>query len=111
MVTGSAVSRLALLLGLTLLLGAGVATAQGRPSLTVTVLGSDDHRPLAGAQVSVLGSSIHGVTGVDGVAHLEGVRPGQRTVEVQHVGYMATRTLTIIPTSGADLQVELIPDP
>jgi mRNA-degrading endonuclease toxin of MazEF toxin-antitoxin module len=114
MSSGSSLSRIALLLlGAAALPWARPAAAQGRPPLvTVVVTTSDTHEPLAGAAVEVLGMNTSASTNVEGVAQLEHVRTGARTVEVRHAGYLPSHTALVVPSNATELlQVEMIPAP
>lgn len=63
---------------------------------------------LAGARVSVEGTSLHGVSGADGRYRIEGVRPGRAVVAVRLAGYEAARRVVEVAegrTTTADLQL------
>ncbi len=63
---------------------------------------------LAGAQVSIVGTTIRALTGQDGRYRVVNVPPGQATVRVAFIGYgTATQPVTVPPSGSAELNVAI----
>ena len=91
----------------------GTADAQGAAGGRITgrVLDAESGRPLVGAQISVVGSSIGSLTGVDGRFTISGAPSGSRSVTASFIGYGAkTVTGVTVPEGGtATLDIALSP--
>ena len=102
----AAVSGLAFFL---LALGASPALAQGTGQVAGQVTNSNTGEPMDGAQVTVRGTQIGGLTDADGRFSLRGVPAGEQTIRVRLIGF-GTRTRTITVQSGqtttANFQLE-----
>jgi TonB-linked SusC/RagA family outer membrane protein len=70
-----------------LLTGSAVASAQNTGSIQGRVLEEGTQRALAGAQISVVGTSISVVTNANGEFLLQNVPAGDRSVSVEYLGY------------------------
>src|SRR6266571_567489 len=82
------------------LAGAPVAVAQGTGTIRGTVTDAVTNRPVDGAQILILGTSLTTISNAAGQFQL-GVPEGQITLRVRRVGYAsATRAVTV--TAGAD---------
>jgi TonB-linked SusC/RagA family outer membrane protein len=93
---------------LVLLLSAFVsshADAQRRVTGRVTEPGG---QPVPNATVSVLGTTIGGITGEDGRYALNNVPDGPQTIVFRRIGYR--RVTQLLPSVGATLDVQLEPD-
>ncbi|MFL5538626.1 MAG: SusC/RagA family TonB-linked outer membrane protein [Longimicrobiaceae bacterium] len=81
---------------LALALAPAAALAQGTGRITGTVTEAGGQRPLAGATVSVAGTSVRAVTRADGNYTLAGVPAGTHTVSVSVLGHApASRAVTV----------------
>lgn len=90
-----------------LLLGASALplAAQQTGTIAGQVLASNTQRPLAGAQVSILGTGLGGLTNDVGRYVLANVPAGEVTVQVQMIGYaQAERVITV--ESGQSVAVD-----
>jgi hypothetical protein len=89
---------------------AGAARAQARPDSTTTlavrVLDDATGRPVAGAQVSISDTRLRGATDRKGVARLDRVPAGGRTVKVTSLGY-ATDSMQVAFEPGTPVEAEL----
>jgi TonB-linked SusC/RagA family outer membrane protein len=83
-------------IGLLVSHGSLSAQATGQISGTVT---ADDGRPLSGASVSVVGTSIGALTDASGRYTLSGVQAGQRTLQARMLGYSEASS-TVAVTAG-----------
>jgi TonB-linked SusC/RagA family outer membrane protein len=72
---------------------AATARAQGTIAVTVTEAGP---KPISQAQVAVVGSTIGGLTGVDGKTILRNVAVGNVTVRVLRVGYGEQKQVVVV---------------
>ena len=63
--------------------------------------------PLAGASVTVVGTSLGAATGPDGTFTLDGMDPGTAQVRVTAAGF---RPLVVVPEVGVPLEVGLVPE-
>jgi TonB-dependent SusC/RagA subfamily outer membrane receptor len=94
----------------TLVLSSDILTPPAAAVGTVTglVTSAGRERPLAGAQVLVVGTGIGGVTNNQGRYLLANVPDGEATVRVELIGYaMSEATVTIRPGETAVLDLEL----
>jgi TonB-linked SusC/RagA family outer membrane protein len=77
-------------------------------SVTGTVTEASSGRPLGNAQVSIPGTGIGGLTGVNGRFLLLNVPPGEYTVEAQLIGYAtAEQTVTVAADGAATVALTL----
>jgi TonB-linked SusC/RagA family outer membrane protein len=76
------------------------AGAQSTGTLRGRVVDATNQRPLAGAQVSVSGTTIVGSTGLNGDFSLINVPAGDRTVSVRRIGYGPGSQTVTIPAGG-----------
>lgn len=100
--------RLALL---ALFAAAGTAAAQGSVDVSFTIRADDGGEPLAGAQVTMLGTSRVATAGSDGVARLR-VPEGPVLFEVRKLGYGTERFGVNLPatdTLGIDVALVVAP--
>lgn len=100
-----------LLLVTALLLGATAtpSAAQATGTIAGQVVATSTQRPLAGAQVSIPGTGIGGLTSDAGRYILAGVPAGEVTIQVQMIGYgQAERTITVAAgqSVAADFDLE-----
>lgn len=81
-------NALSLVASIALLIGGGVsapAEAQtGFATLSGVVVDSLHNEPLAGAQVSLTGSTRHGITGTDGRFRIDSIESGAHDISVSH---------------------------
>lgn len=92
----------ALLLAATLLgLVSVPVIAQEAGRIQGTVIDGQSQRPLVGAQVSIQGTGLGTVTGVDGEYQLLNVPAGTYTVRVQFIGYGTGQQETMVSTGAA----------
>lgn len=84
---------------LALLLLPGLSAAQQAGRITGTVTEAGTSRPLAGAQVAVVGTSQGAVTGADGRYTVTGVQPGTRRLRATAVGRTA-QEVTVAVRAG-----------
>ncbi len=80
--------------------GAPVAMAQGTGTIRGTVTDAVTNRPVDGAQILVVGTSLTTISNATGQFQL-GVPEGQLTLRVRRVGY-ASATKAVTVTAGAD---------
>src|SRR2546425_6583878 len=96
---------LALALG-ALLFAPRLSAQQGE--VTGRVIDKTSGQGLAGAQVSIVGTTIRALTGQDGRYRVVNVPPGQATVRVAFIGYgTATQPVTVPPSGSAELNVAI----
>ena len=83
--------------------------AQSAPgSLAVKVTDADSRRPLEGARVSIVGTTIGGVTNGEGNVVLRGIPAGERSVRILRFGYAeVTRRVTLAGGQTASLEVAM----
>ena len=92
----------------------GLHAQQGAGALVVTVTSQESGRPVMGAKVAVVGTSIAATTDAAGKLRVAGVPAGVQTVEVRRLGY-ATRLKLVRLDPGQTapldfvLEVEAIP--
>jgi TonB-linked SusC/RagA family outer membrane protein len=92
------------------LASASSAAAQGTGSVAGTVVDRETRQPLAGAQVSVVGTQARTFATSDGQFLLPGMPAGQVAVRAQLIGYAtATQTVTVSPGGVVTTQFELQP--
>lgn len=89
---------------LLLLLGPVLAAQQG--TVIGTVRDADTELPLAGANVSLRGTSLGTATATDGMYVLDGVPEGERILVVSHLGY-ATRELPVTVQAGQAITADV----
>ena len=96
---------------LALMLTPALASAQ-QGEITGRVTDATTGRPVAAAQIQVVGSNQGAVANSDGVYRIRGVTPGPVTVRVLMIGYTErTETVTVAAGQTATLDVELQPTP
>ena len=83
------------------------AEAQAGGTVRGTVLDSTSAQPVAGAQVSLVGTNRTTYTDASGVYRFTGVSAGPATVRVQRIGF-AQRTATVNVTEGAVASADLL---
>jgi TonB-linked SusC/RagA family outer membrane protein len=86
-----------------------MAHAQERGAVTGTVVHAATERPIAGAQITISGTSIGGVTNQQGRYVIPAVPVGTRDVRVTLIGYSrGAETVTITPggTATADFRLQ-----
>lgn len=102
--------RAALALAFAALVGiAAPASAQNTGRIVGRVIDGGTGRGIAGAQVSVGGSTLRATAGVDGRYTLSGVAAGAHTVTASHLGF-SPKTVTgvaVAPGASADLDISL----
>ena len=85
------------------------ATGQGTGTIRGTVRNAEDNTPVAGAQVTIAGQAIGGVTNQDGRYELTGVPAGTHTVRVQFLGFGTEERAGVTVVAGqpavADFQL------
>lgn len=96
------------------LCASGLHAQQGAGALVVTVTSQESGRPVMGARVSVVGTSIAAPTDAAGKLRVAGVPSGVLTVEVRRLGYATRLKLVRLEpgqTAPVDfmLEVEAIP--
>ncbi|MFQ5690293.1 MAG: SusC/RagA family TonB-linked outer membrane protein [Gemmatimonadota bacterium] len=104
--SGRAVGLGAAVLVAWLFIGAGSAIAQ-QGAVAGTVTDAESFKPVAGAQVFIMGTDIGTLTGENGTYRLTGVQAGQVQVVLRLIGYRsATKTVTVQPgqTTTVDFQ-------
>nr|MDP2496351.1 SusC/RagA family TonB-linked outer membrane protein [Candidatus Palauibacterales bacterium] len=92
-----------------LALGASPALAQGTGQVAGQVTNSNTGEPMDGAQVTVRGTQIGGLTDADGRFSLRGVPAGEQTIRVRLIGFgTRSRTVTVQggQTTTANFQLE-----
>lgn len=87
------------------------AVAQESPLVMVAVVAADTRAPLVGAQVTVRGTRTGSATDQRGMARLEGVNPGNRSIEVRALGYLTNVASISIAAGPNDLLLEMVPSP
>ena len=68
-------------------------------------------RPLAGADVSVVGSGTSAATHGDGTFHLTGIATGDYTLRVDRLGYRGAAVDVAVGNRSAMVVIELVPSP
>ena len=103
---------------LILLFGAPIASAQqtpptaraqqaGRGSITGTVRGETGDAPLDGVQVSIVGTSLGGITNAEGRYTIANVSPGVYVVQAARIGYAPGRQENVEVNAGRATTVDL----
>ena len=94
---------------LTLCMGGGRAlTAQATGTIEGTVIDAGSRRPLAGAQVTIVGSPLRALTTASGSFRLTQVGAGARQVRARVLGFTAlTRTVTVVEAQTVRTDFEL----
>src|SRR5438874_4225470 len=94
---------------LTLCIASGrVVTAQGTGTIEGTVIDEGSRRPLAGAQVTLVGSTLRAVTTSNGGYRLTQVAAGQRQLRARALGFTAlTKTITVVDAQSTRADFEL----
>jgi len=93
---------------LALLLLPAVAAAQGRGTVTGTVIDGGSQQPLTGAQIQIVGTTFGGASNDRGRFAIPNVPAGPATVRIARIGYgPVTRTVTIAANDTARIDVEL----
>ena len=87
-----------------LLCAAGSALAQSG-TITGTVTSTEENRPLAGAQVRVVGTSAGTITRDDGRYTIVSVPAGTHVVRVTRIGYAADSAVGVVVSSDAQAMV------
>src|SRR5437773_2640172 len=75
--------------------------AQGNGEVTGRVTDKESGQALAGAQVSVVGTTIRALTNQDGRYHIVNVPAGAQTVRVAFIGYGTTTQPVTVPAGGS----------
>src|SRR5262249_52741949 len=97
-----AISRMFLpLTGLLLALCVEPAAAQQGGEVTGLVTDKSNNQPVAGAQVSVVGTTVRSLTGQDGHYRLLNVPAGTATVRVSTIGYALATQPVSVPAGGS----------
>lgn len=87
--------------------GAGSAAAQGASTIRGSVTRAGDGAPLGGVMVSIRGTNLATVTGVNGRYMIQRVPSGAQTVVFRWLGYApAERTVTISGDATVDITLE-----
>jgi hypothetical protein len=98
-----------------LLLGAVASSAAAqstRGTLSAVVVARATGEPLAQAHVAVRETRSGGYTDSDGALAVEGLRPGQYTVEVTRLGYLTTTSVAaLVEGQTTTLRVAMDPSP
>ena len=105
----SALSRV--VLGLALLAIPTLASAQEARSVTVRVTDAVSRQPVPSAQVSLVGTTIGGLTNAEGRVLLRSIGVGTHEIRVLRVGYAEQKKAAIIAAGGADPVVEFALQP
>ncbi|HJQ54164.1 MAG TPA: TonB-dependent receptor [Gemmatimonadaceae bacterium] len=87
-----------------------IATAQGSGTVRGTVVDSTSQQPVAGAQVSLVGTNRVTTTDASGVFRFTGVAAGPATIRVQRIGF-AQHTVSVVVTDGATVAADLAMQP
>ena len=99
------------LLAVALLLG-GARPVRAQQGVQGTVTDSSTSKPVVGASVSISGTRLSTMTGEDGRYSLEGVNPGNVTVQVRFVGYTGVqRVATVVAGQMTTADFTLRPHP
>lgn len=85
----------------------GHAAAQERGSITGQVVEQATGRPVSGAQISVLGTSLGTVTNQEGRFLIPGVPQGTRTLEANFLGYRKATREVVVGASPAVVSFQL----
>jgi TonB-linked SusC/RagA family outer membrane protein len=88
----------------------GALSAQGSGTIQGTVIDAGSKRPLALAQVAIVGSAgtVGAQTKAQGVYRIMNVAPGQRTVRIRLIGYTPQeRPVTVVDGQVATLDVSM----
>jgi TonB-linked SusC/RagA family outer membrane protein len=97
------------------LLAAAVAAplaAQDRGSIEGRVLDQATQQPLAGVQVTIVGTNRMAITGVDGRFRFDNVPAGNVQVRVRHLGFaLATSAVTVTAGQAATVDIALTASP
>ncbi|HET7614782.1 MAG TPA: TonB-dependent receptor [Gemmatimonadaceae bacterium] len=87
-----------------------IATAQGSGTVRGAVVDSTSRQPVAGAQVSLVGTNRVTTTDASGVFRFTGVAAGPATIRVQRIGF-AQHTVSVVVTDGATVAADLAMQP
>lgn len=91
-------TALALVLAVSLIADAAAAQATGRIRGRVT--DADDQSALPSVQVSIVGTTLGGVTGATGLYTISNVPPGRVTLRVRRIGYQSITRDVTVPADG-----------
>jgi outer membrane receptor protein involved in Fe transport len=103
----SRLARLAVFTLLALVLSPVGVRAQGGGRIVGRVVDAATGRGISGAQVSVPGTSLRTLSGVDGRYNLTGVPSGAQTVSVMHLGHAPKTVTGVQVTEAATLDISL----
>ena len=93
---------------LMLLIALSDPLAAQRSGITVRVTDKGTTQPLAQAQVTIIGTSVGGITNQDGIVNLVGVAAGTREVRVVRIGYAETKSpVTVIAGQNVTLNLSM----
>jgi TonB-linked SusC/RagA family outer membrane protein len=87
-----------------------IAAAQGSGTVRGTVVDSTSQQPVAGAQVSLVGTNRVTTTDASGVFRFTGVAAGPATIRVQRIGF-AQHTVSVVVTDGVTVAADLAMQP
>ena len=100
--------RLAVVLAFALIASYAVGAPGGR--VTVTVVDAERHRPLAGAHVTIPGTTAGGSTDSSGMCTLSGIPAGTVTLRIAFVGYgPVTRQIVVGNDTTTSISISLQP--
>jgi len=100
--------RLAVVLAFALIASYAVGAPGGR--VTVTVVDAERHRPLAGAHVTIPGTTAGGSTDSSGMCTLSGIPAGTVTIRIAFVGYgPVTRQIVVGNDTTTSISISLQP--
>lgn len=86
------------------------AYAQGSAVIRGTVVDSTNQRPVAAAQIVIVGSTVGGMSSADGDFIITRVPPGAVTLRVQRIGYKpVTRALDLDANDTATVRIAMEP--
>jgi iron complex outermembrane receptor protein len=89
------------------LLASAPALAQTTGRITGTITSVGDQRPVSGAQVQIVGTTIGGITGDDGRYGLT-VQPGTYRLRVMRIGFAADSASGVVVTAGATTSQDFV---
>ena len=97
----------AMALASVLLASSGWGQAPGTGRIQGRVLDAATGRPLPGAQVTVVGSAIRGVSGVDGAYAIESVPAGPQALQLSLMGYGSKTVTGVLVSPGQTTEQSL----
>jgi TonB-linked SusC/RagA family outer membrane protein len=84
-----------------------VLTAQNTGRIRGRVSDADDKAPLPQVQISIVGSTVGGVTNATGQYVITGVPAGPATLRIRRIGY-ASKTQDVVVTANADVTADIV---